>query len=184
MSRKEILERVFQGIKVFVCLALTLTFFAVAILEIVPTGEASFVVRKKFVASSSRIYADGSLYQTEIRGTLENTQTQPMRVEGFYVIVSDGKTKKKISIDPVVLSAKEQYEFVVPFRDACDFDRVSEVHVLEDGTDVRLSNRSVGDFPITGIALVCILLTIGSALLLTRSIRTCYYLYQERHAKQ
>lgn len=184
MNRKELWERIFQGVKVAVCALLTLTFLAVAILEMIPSENIAVRVKKQFEANSSMIYADGSLYQTEIRGTLENTETQQTLVESITVVVSDGKTKRKVEIDPVVLSAGEVYEVVFPIRDACDFDRVQEVYVRVNGTDTRLSNRSAVDFPISGIAVVCLLLTVGAALLTVRSIRTCYYLRQERLAKR
>jgi hypothetical protein len=57
---------------------------------------------------------------------------------------------------------------------------VHEVYVRVNGEEHRVSNRSVSAFPLTGIAIACLVLLVPAVFLLVRAAQGCYYLHQER----
>lgn len=166
----------------FCCGALVLLLAVLAILELIPAPARSLRVESAFEVSSAAIYADGSLYSTEIRGTLKNTGKKTVQIDEMKVVISDGSFKKKVNIEGFGIPAGAEHEVVFHLEDAIDFDTVHEVTALREGEALSLQNRSVDAFPISGLAIFYLLLLVPAILLLVFAAKKRYYLYQEIRA--
>lgn len=157
----------------------TLALLVLGILELLPQKLPDLQVYERFTVTSAPIVADGSLYSTELRGTVRNTTEGRLDVEKLVAVVSDGETRKNVTVDAFSLSRLSGEEIVFSFHDAYDFHTVYELRATVNGEEVVLENRSVNDFPISTAAIFCFVLLIPAALLLVRAVKGCYYLWQE-----
>ena len=183
MDRKQIRDNIIQYAKAVICAVLVLILATVAILEMLPQKDVGINIKERIGVSSSKIYADGSLYSTEIRGILVNRADATRTLDSIRVVIGDGQIKKDVSLPAVTLYAGAEYDLVHLFESASDFDTVHEIFLTVDGVETRISNRATSEFWLSGLAIVCLVLLIPAVLLTVRAFKGCFYLHEERLQK-
>jgi hypothetical protein len=96
------------------------------------------------------------------------------------VIYRNGAAKKDVKLSGVLLAPGSEFDVDLDLESDGEYDTVHEIFVCIGGTETRLTNRAVSEFPISGLAIGCLVGLVPAAYLLVRSIQGCYYLYQER----
>ena len=175
-------DMVFQTAKAVLAILVALVLVALTVLELLPQGRGGIDVKERIEVSSARIYADGSLYSTELRGILRNSEKEAVTVESVVLVIDDGNVKKNVTLEGFVLPAGAEYSLSHRFEDAYCFENVREVRVRVAGTESRVSNRSVSAFPISGFAIACVVLLIPTVLFAVHTVQGCLYLCEERRA--
>lgn len=176
-------DTILQSVKMGLCIVLVLLLATVAVLEMLPQKDVGINVKERVGVSSSKIYADGSLYSTEIRGILINRTDTMRKIDSIRVVISDGDNKRDVELPSVMLYPGAEYDLVHSFEGASKFDTVHEVYLTMDGQETRLSNRAISDFPLSGLAIFCLALLIPAVILTVRAAKGCFYLRQERLGK-
>lgn len=173
-------DTVLQYAKAALCAIVVVVLLVVAILEMIPTENVGVQVKEEITVASSKLFAGGSDYTTHVRGIVKNTSTKTVEVASIELVIGDGSKKQRLETPGVVLAPGAEYEVNRDFESDGEYDTVHEVYLGIAGEQVRITNRSVSAFPLTGLAIGCIVLLIPAVFLLVRSIQGCYYLYQER----
>lgn len=179
-NRHLIRDSILQYAKTALCIVLALFLATVAVLEMLPQKDVGINVKERIGVSSSKIYADGSLYSTEIRGILINRADALRTVDSIRVVIGDSDGKRDVILPAVTLHPGAEYNLVHSFEGTSDFDTVHEVYLTMDGNEVRLSNRAISEFPLSGLAIFCLVLLIPAVFLTVRALKGCFYLRQER----
>ena len=183
-SRNFVRDSILQYVKTGLCIILVLLLATVAVLEMLPQKDVGINVKERVEVSSSKIYADGTLYSTEIRGILINRADAMRKIDLIRVVISDGESKQDVEIPAVTLYPGAEYDLAHSFEGALDFDTVHEVYLTVDGKETRLSNRAISEFPLSGLSIFCLVLLIPAVILTVRALKGCFYLRQERLGKR
>ena len=183
-SRNFVRDSILQYVKTGLCIILVLLLATVAVLEMLPQKDIGINVKERVEVSSSKIYADGTLYSTEIRGILINRADAMRKIDLIRVVISDGESKRDVEIPAVTLYPGAEYDLAHSFEGASDFDTVHEVYLTVDGKETRLSNRAISEFPLSGLSIFCLVLLIPAVILTVRALKGCFYLRQERLGKR
>jgi len=178
--KKQVRDTVMQYAKAVLCAALVIALLVALTVELIPEKDVGLQVKDEVTVASSLIYAGGSLYTTHVRGVIKNTSTQTVSPESIRVVIGNGVSKMDVEKAGVLLAPGAEYNVDCDFESNGEYDTVHEVYVCVDGEESRLTNRAVSAFPLSGLAVGCIVLLIPAAYLLVRMIQGCYYLYQER----
>lgn len=179
-SQKHMRDTVLQYAKAVLCAVLVMVLFSVFVVEMIPEKNVGIEVKDEVYVASSPIYAGGSIYTTHIRGIVKNTSTQSVDIESFRVVIGNGAAKKDVKLSGVLLAPGSEFDVDLDLESDGEYDTVHEIFVCIGGTETRLTNRAVSEFPISGLAIGCLVGLVPAAYLLVRSIQGCYYLYQER----
>lgn len=180
-GRKEFMrDTVLQYAKAVLCAVVAAVLLVVAVVELIPEKNVGVQVKDEIYVASSPIYAGGSVYTTHVRGIIKNTSTQTVNVASIRVVVGNGVTKKDVEMSGVSLAPGAEYNVDCDLESDGEYDTVHEVYVRVNGEESRLTNRAVSAFPLSGLAVGCIILLVPAVYLLVRSVQGCYYLYQER----
>ena len=92
-------DMVFQTAKAVLAILVALVLVALTVLELLPQGRGGIDVKERIEVSSARIYADGSLYSTELRGILRNSEKEAVTVESVVLVIDDGNVKKNVTLE-------------------------------------------------------------------------------------
>ena len=177
-------DTILQYVKTVLCGILVLVLLVVAVLEMIPTKDVGIVVKEEIYAASQNLYANSVEHTTQIRGILRNSTKDPIVVESIRLVIGDGSHKKDVVLPAAKIAPNAEYEVVKDFVGMGEYDTVHEVYVTIGGEETRLTNRSVSAFPLTGLAIACLVLLIPAVFLLVRTIKGCHYLYQERKIRE
>lgn len=181
MNEKSMIrDTVFQTAKAVLAILVALVLAVLTVLELLPEGKSGVVVKERVEVSSAKIYADGTLYSTELRGILRNSEREAVTVDSILIVVDDGDVKRKVTVEGFVLPAGAEYSLSHRFEDAYRFENVREVRVRVGGVESRIANRSASAFPISGLAIACIVLLIPTVLFAVHAVQGCLYLREER----
>ncbi|MBQ9806374.1 MAG: hypothetical protein IJW49_07715 [Clostridia bacterium] len=183
-QKKMMRDTVLQYAKTVLCGVAVIALLAVAVLEMIPTKDVGVAVKEEVYAASQNLYANSAEYTTQIRGVLRNSTKNTVYVESIRVVIGDGSRKMDVVLPAAKIAPNAEYEVVKDFVGVGEFDTVHELYVTIGGEETRLTNRSVSAFPLTGLAIGCLVLLIPAVFLLVRSIKGCHYLYQERKIRE
>jgi hypothetical protein len=179
-QKKHMRDTALQYAKAVLCAALTVVLLVLLVVEMIPEKSVGVQVKDEIYVASSPIYAGGSVCTTHVRGIVKNTSTQSVNIESIRVVIGNGAVKKDVEVSGVLLAPGSEYDVDLDIESDGEYDTVHDVFLRVDGTESRLTNRAVSEFPMSGLAIGCLALLIPAVYLLVRSIQGCYYLYQEK----
>jgi len=186
MEQKKFLrDTVLQYAKAVVCGAVVIALLVIALIEMIPMSDVGVEVKDEVTVVSSQLYADRPGCTSHVRGILKNNSPETVSVESVRIVINDGGTPQSVEVaQGIVLAANAEYDLSLDFEGERLYDTVYGVYLRVGGVETQIANRSSSAFPLTGLAIGCIVLLIPASLLLVRSVKGCYYLYQERKEKE
>ncbi len=167
-----------QNLKILLWGLLTLLLVVLTILEMIPTDATALRVEEVFRVSSSMISVSEKTYVSAVSGTLANPGDEAVRIDSVIVTVGNGEVTKDIVMDGFVLMPRSSEELTSGWTGNIQYDRITRLCVVVDGEKDVLTNIG-SSLPVNGIAIFYLILLFPAALLLVRSCKIRYYIYQE-----
>ena len=167
-----------QNLKIVLWGVLALLFAVLTVLELFSYGTTDITVSDTVKVSSSLINVNEEHYVSSISGSISNAGKDTIRIDAVTVTVSDGKESRDVKIEGFLLPAYYERELVADWEGDVCYDRVTRVAITVDGVEDVLPN-AVNTLPVSGIAILYVVLLAVAVLLLIRACKVRYYIYQE-----
>lgn len=172
-------ETVLQTVKI-VCFAILFSAFLLfSVLALTPE-RSPVQIQKEVVVSASPLSVDGE-YLLEIKGTLKNTSSKPVLIDGIEIRLA-GVDEPFRTTDALILQPRTEFELFLRETASAEATTVKKVTVLAINGDVStvwmLRNPAVSD-PF-GYALLPMALALVFLLLLIHAIIVRVYMAQEK----
>lgn len=173
-------ETVLQTVKI-VCFAILFSAFLLfSVLALTPE-RSPVQIQKEVVVSASPLSVNGGEYLLEIKGTLKNTSSKPVLIDGVEIRLT-GVDESIRTTEPIILQPRTEVELFLRETANVEATSVKEVTVLvvngEVSTVWTLRNPAVSD-PF-GYALLPTALALVFLLLLIHAIIVRVYMAQEK----
>ena len=172
-------ETVLQTVKIVCFAILFLAFLLFSVLALTPE-RSPVQIQKEVVVSASPLSVDGE-YLLEIKGTLKNTSSKPVLIDGVEIRLT-GVDEPFRTTEPLILQPRTEVELFLSETASVEATSVKGVTVSVDGTARTLRNPAVSD-PF-GYALLPMALALVFLLLLIHAIIVRVYMAQEKKIKE
>lgn len=173
-------ETVLQTVKIVCFAILFLAFLMFSVLALTPE-RSPVQIQKEVVVSASPLSGNGGEYLLEIKGTLKNTSSKPVLIDGVEIRLA-GVDEPFRTTDALILQPRTEFELFLRERASVEAMTVKEVTVVvisgEALTVWTLRNPAVSD-PF-GYALLPSALALVFLLLLIHAIIVRVYMAQEK----
>ena len=177
--KSEIKKHIGYNVTLILCALLAVFFLVMTIVALFSTqiGE-DIAVKEAFDVSSSSLDAQNQNFVFQLSGRLINYEDQKAEVEKILVVVGNGRERKEIELDGVVLYPRLAEEIRHEWKTSFSFDRVHSVTVVVGGERQLLANSTAEwEFNpnILLYALLCAISCFGTVF----AAKKRYYRYQE-----
>ena len=172
--------RLLQDAQILLWGLLTLAILVLAVLELF-TGESydTLYVKERVKVSSSVISMTEQNYLCAVDGRLYNPTDEAIVVKELIVTVGNGKGTRRVEFEGFTLPPRTVKDLSATWTAMTSYQTVEQIRVKTDKEEMILSNLTDDSSPISGGLIFYAVLLIPCALLLIRSSKIRYYLWQE-----